>query len=261
MMIGARGVECRQSLAGSRINIWQNLMKAMFSGYRLELEKGEPKVFTPSRIMKLQEDMIKMTQISKEDRRLLNILHEPIRFDPLYLNDRLMIYQFDLGSNKYALQDIWSLFDMPVMFSTFEKLGYDYDLSHMGPEQIPAIFRPKRFGFLEIGRLYYNARSVWNRASPMVPYNPVLDHHLDGRVNLAVREGIRASKIFQAEALKYVAEVAARPPALIPHADINMNQSITRLLSDNLIPSFESDLALFRQSTQGCFEQRCADFK
>jgi hypothetical protein len=251
-----------QSLAGGRIVMWQNLMKVMMTGYRLEGEvTGSAKTFTPERIFEAHEDLVRLTVLTPDDRRILGVLHEDERIDPLFLSDRLLMYTVDVERGKFAMQDIWSLYDMPVIFANYEKLGYDYDFSHMGPEQIPEIFRPKRYGYMELGRLYYNARSSWIRGTPMIPYNPDLDRELDEKVTATVREGIRATKAFHKAALAHIAEVSKLPPAQRPRADINMHQSITSFLSDNLIPSYDADIALFRQSTQSCFVKKCPDFK
>jgi hypothetical protein len=249
-------------LAGGRVNMWNNLLKTMTTGYRLESEiNGSAKTFSPQRIMEAHEDILRLTELTGDDRRLFNILRETLRFDPLYLDERLLKYTIDTERGKFSLQDIWSLFDLPVKFVNFEKLGYDYDQTHMGAEQIPMSLRPKRFGYLELGRIYYSARSSWTRGSPIIPYNADLDRELDTKVTNTVREGFRATKAFHKVALDYVAEVASRPTHLRPRADINIDKSITSLLSDNLIPSFDADAQQFRQATQGCFGSKCVDFK
>lgn len=249
------------TLAGARVLGWANFLKSMMSIYRLENEVlGAPQTFSAEKILSAHEDILKLTQLSPEDRKLMSVIHESMRFDPLYLNDRLITYTVDLERGKFAFQDIWGLFDLPVLLASYEKLGYDYDQSHMGPEQPPASRRPKRFGFMELGRLYYNARSNWMRGNPIIPYNAVLDKELGARVSNVVQKETAVIQSFHQATESYVNSSQRRSPSLRPRADIDISQSVTQPLSETLIPNFNDELRRFRQNTQDCFSSRCADF-
>lgn len=251
-----------QVLAGGRIITWTNYLKVMMTGYRLENEfYGKPRTFTAQRILQAHEEILALTVLQPDDRRLFAVLREYWRFDPIYLDERIIRFNVDTERGKMAMQDIWGLFDLPLMLAQNEKLGYDYDQAHMGPEIVAKSLRPKRFGYRELGLIYYTARSATLRGSPVIPYNADLDKALDKDVTDTVREGFRATKDFEQATLDYIRQAESRPPALRPRADVNMGVTLTSLLSDNLLPSFNSEIQQFRQSTQSCFVSKCEDFK
>ena len=81
------------------------------------------------------------------------------------------------------------------------------------------------------------------------------------KVTRTVRDGIRVTKDFHKVAEAYIKQLNSLPTAQRPRADINMEMTITNLLSDHLIPSYDADIQQFRQATQSCFVTKCPDFK
>ncbi len=249
------------TLTGGRVSTWTSYVKTQASLYRLEQDLFRTNNIVSARqVLEAQEQILKMLEISPTDRRLYSTIKLSHRFDPLALDNRIISFAILQSTQSFGFQDTWALYDLPAIFMNMEKLGYDYDISLMGPE-FPQSMKPKRYGFRQLAKMYYDSRSVWNRGRPIVPYNPALDRALDQNVTRFVRNESNAITGFYAEADKYLAEINARPVTQRPRADIDMKMSVTELMSDNLPRSFRADQLTLGQDTQNCFVRKCMDFK
>lgn len=244
------------SLSGGRIITWTDYLKSLVSLYRLEHElTGHNSTFTGDVILRSHEEILNFVKISPEERQLYSLLSLNHKFDPLYLDHRLLLY--DIETNRY--QDLWGLFDFPVRLMNEEQLGFTYDANLQGMSNLV----PQRMPMILAGKTYYASRSRANRGTAVIPYNRDLDKDFDASVIQFVKGEATAIAKFHDLTKSYINAVTARPQSERPRADINIFISIQDpLLTETLIPSFRSNMSIFNRTTEYCFasDKPCLGF-
>lgn len=250
-------------LSGARVSTWTLLLKNMITLYRIENESGQTQhSITPEKILKMHEEYLKFTKLDKDDRWLMETMHQANRLELTFFHNRLLYYSSSGG--KMTLQDYWGLYDLPVRLMNRDRLGWDhdYELNEVPPDSVELLLRPRRWGYREMGTLYHSVRSSWVRGVPLIPYNADLDRKLDARVTDFVRTETAAVRTFNAFTRDYANEAGLRPIATRPRADITVDISITSpMLTPELLDSWEADQKSFQRETHSCYVQACEDFR
>ncbi len=242
---------------GTRIIPWGHYLTALSSLYRLEHEvSGKNILFPPELILQSQEQILKMTKLTPDERDLYTIVNYKEKYSPVYFDFRVMTY----GKKTLTLADAWGLFDLPLRIVQHDQLGYSWDDFENGAS--PRI--NDRMSYFKSGQDYYVARAVSHRGASVIPYNVELDQKLDASLRKFIQSEQSSIADFQNLTVSYTKQVLERPRDQQPSVDINLFTTIQgTMLSDIVIPSNRADLHQFQQATQFCFatDKPCTEFK
>lgn len=252
-----------QNLVAGRILSWTHYLKSYSSIYRLEFwqTNGSPQLISPENILETHRQMLKLVSFTPKERRLMEILAMPYRYETLFFDNRLLNFTRSQTSG-YAVQDYWGLFDLPVRVMSYEKLGYDYDLAQVESGDLRGNPVDKRSGFWQLGQEYYSVRAQENRAETMIPFNPALDQMLDLSMRRFVQSEIGAITAFNRYTLGYTERMAALPEEERPAVDLKLNQRMTGpMVTESLIDNMPARVLRFDQTTAGCLtSSKCPQF-
>lgn len=246
-----------------RLLAWNQMLRTMAITQRLEVElKPNDVRATSDAMLDLHEDALALLRLTSEDRRLFEILRVDARFSLLTLDEKIVGFPMDPNTGVRRLQDTWGIYDLPMKMMNRQVLGSEYDDEDLDAVISP-LYQPKRFGFMQLGQDYFNARSPQTRGPLVIDFNPRLDRFLDVSIANFVNREIRTTQGFHEALARRVGRAASLSPELRPRADVNVDVSIVSpWINPNLARSFEGDLKTFMQRTQNCYENLlCENFK
>lgn len=248
----------------SAISDWGKTMKGVVSLNRLENEVLGHSETDAKTILTAHEDILRWTNISTTDRRLMSILVQREKFSPIMFGWRMAIP--DEAGRR--IQALWGIYDFPLKLMQEEELGYAWDNlevvnAAVGKSDYNA---PIRQTWSSASRDYFLVRAKSYRGPSVLPYNPVLDQKLDQSVISFVRSELKTIASFSESLQKHAQEVRLKPLSERPRFDLNIDTSYSEPLIDtNLFSNFKAKIERLEQSTSGCYQTdsttKCAEFQ
>ncbi|MBK7843093.1 MAG: hypothetical protein IPJ71_05260 [Bdellovibrionales bacterium] len=260
------------NLNGSRVAGWEERISSMVSLYRLEsseMTDGGQSLFSADDIIEEHRGFLKLTQISPFEAGLYTGLQRQEKYEPIFFSTILL--NFD--SARSRVREILGLFDFPSLLVTSDILGFNFNLVQLAkdsganedPQASHEIDRvtPRREGYFSLGRTYFENRSVRNRGSLMLEFNPELDRHLDREIRHRVDWEIGRVNHFRDSLEKKISEYRKFPVEEQPRFDFTLRESIREpWLNNRIFLDFDLKLGRFHRETQNCFRNsKCADFE
>ncbi|MGZ3722378.1 MAG: hypothetical protein ACXVA9_05580, partial [Bdellovibrionales bacterium] len=239
-----------------QIITWTEYLKGLISVYRLEHElKGRNILFTADTILKAHQEILNYARITPDERSIFRSVGAFQKFPPMNLDHRLVNAPTDRN-----IEDVWGLFDMPIVYIDQEQLGnvFDANVAEFGN------LVPPRMSMTPAGKTYFKSRSKENRGTSIIPYNHELDRALDQSEIAFVRGEEELTASFHDLTKSYINKIDQEPAAEQPYADINIFRTIkSPLLTDTLIMSYTNKLRIFNITTDYCFasDKPCSSFE
>ena len=236
------------SFPTGRVSEWKNYVLSMVDLYRLEWDmKGSSSIVKGPEFLAAHEEFLNYFKFTSFEREVYETAKLQWKFEPMFLNRILVITDMDHYADMVLSR--LGLFDLPLQVMNADQLGRDYESDGQQFWH--------RYGYLEIGRQYYKARSNIVRGASIIPFNPDLDKELDRSVKGFVETEQAAIHSFQQDTLTYLQAVQKRPTSQQPKVDLTLIDSITSpLVSDSIMMSYKARMQSFHQETQHCFDSK-----
>jgi hypothetical protein len=240
-----------------RVSEWKNYVLSMGGLYRLEWDiKGSSTIVKGPELLAAQESFLDYFKFSSFERETYDTVKLHWKFEPLYLNHIFVVTDTDQAD---LILNRWGLFDVVLRVINEDELGSAFEPG-LGA---PTFFH--RYGYQDIGRQYYRARSNQIRGASIIPFNTDLDQALDQSVKGFVLTEQASIHAFQQDTQTFLQKIQQLPASDQPRVDLNLVDSISSpLLSESVMKDYRSRLQKFYQETSHCFDPKasvCAEMK